>query len=289
MFSKKLSILITTAAVTAMTASMSVTTFAAGWQQDAKGKWYQEDDGSYPVNIGKWIDDDGDGAYQFYFFDENGYLLTNTTPPNAVSTQLPYKEINEYGQLVSFGHVVSTSIKDNFVRGTGIDLNFADETYNEYGINRTAVEMLLNSREQNTVYGEVSDQNGMVTYSNGFVVKYPQDLTLKGITVDTTKGTMANKLFFKFYFDSHYPNDRVTDTEEKEIFLRELQLPLSGSVCNNTVDHVAWEMVVGDKELKAYWFCNDTMIMYISDIIRPDQYKYDIPDDLSAGEYSTLK
>ena len=43
-------------AAAAITISMGSTAFAAGWQQDAAGWWWQEDNGSYPVNTWKWID-----------------------------------------------------------------------------------------------------------------------------------------------------------------------------------------------------------------------------------------
>ena len=55
----------------AMTIGSSVTSLAAGWQQDETGWWYQQKDGSYPANTW-WQDEDG----MWYLFDENGYIYS---------------------------------------------------------------------------------------------------------------------------------------------------------------------------------------------------------------------
>ena len=57
--------------------SCSFTALAASWQQNTTGWWYQEDNGSYPVNTWKWIDG------KCYYFDGNGYMLSNTTTPDG--------------------------------------------------------------------------------------------------------------------------------------------------------------------------------------------------------------
>lgn len=43
---------------------------AAQWEYNNSGWWYQEDDGSYPVNTWKSI------SGKWYYFDGNGYMLT---------------------------------------------------------------------------------------------------------------------------------------------------------------------------------------------------------------------
>lgn len=60
-----------------MSMALSQITFAGEWKSDEAGQWYQNDDGSYPVNTWQWIDGNGDGVAESYYFDENGYLLTN--------------------------------------------------------------------------------------------------------------------------------------------------------------------------------------------------------------------
>lgn len=82
---KKLRLLITTIALSTM---MSVTALAGEWKQDSKGWWYQNNDESYPVNC--WQEING----KQYYFNDSGYLLTNTTTPDG-------KQVNSNGELVS--------------------------------------------------------------------------------------------------------------------------------------------------------------------------------------------
>lgn len=48
-----------------------------GWQQDRTGWWYQNADGSYPKSTWQLIN----GKY--YYFNERGYMLSNTTTPDG--------------------------------------------------------------------------------------------------------------------------------------------------------------------------------------------------------------
>lgn len=66
-----------------MTLIMSSTALAGSWQGNETGWWYQNDDGSYPANTWQWIDGDGDGISENYYFNENGYCLMNTTTPDG--------------------------------------------------------------------------------------------------------------------------------------------------------------------------------------------------------------
>ncbi|MBE7728068.1 MAG: hypothetical protein E7244_27875 [Enterocloster citroniae] len=66
-----------TALAATMVVGSAMTSRAAQWQQNTTGWWYQEDNGSYPVNTWKWIDG------KCYYFDANGYMLANTTTPDG--------------------------------------------------------------------------------------------------------------------------------------------------------------------------------------------------------------
>ena len=50
-----------------MTAMLSMTALA-DWKYDGNGKWW----------------DNGDGYCEFYFLDENGYVLTDQESPNNI-------------------------------------------------------------------------------------------------------------------------------------------------------------------------------------------------------------
>lgn len=71
-----------------MMATMSMSAFAGEWKQDPgrpaeqngiSNWWYQNDDGSYTKGGSQWIDGKCDGISENYYFDEDGWLLINTT------------------------------------------------------------------------------------------------------------------------------------------------------------------------------------------------------------------
>ncbi|MBQ7534005.1 MAG: hypothetical protein IJT43_00115 [Stomatobaculum sp.] len=51
---------------------MAASVYAAGWQWDANGWWYQRDDGSWPASA--WEKIDG----EWYYFYDNGYMAHDT-------------------------------------------------------------------------------------------------------------------------------------------------------------------------------------------------------------------
>ena len=74
-------------AITAAAASVIAVSpvFAAGWQQNAEGWWYGTDaaNTSWYSSGWQWIDGNGDGTAECYYFDANGYMLANTTTPDG--------------------------------------------------------------------------------------------------------------------------------------------------------------------------------------------------------------
>ena len=59
-----------------LSVSMSMTALAGQWKQSGTD-WKYEDNGTYPTNTWKWIDG------KCYYFDGNGYMLSNTTTPDG--------------------------------------------------------------------------------------------------------------------------------------------------------------------------------------------------------------
>lgn len=57
--------------------SMSMTAMAGQWKQDHIGWWYQKDDGSWYANCWEWIDGNGDGVAECYYFTPDGYLVVD--------------------------------------------------------------------------------------------------------------------------------------------------------------------------------------------------------------------
>lgn len=88
-----------------MAAGSATTAFAGQWKQDATGYWWDEN-GTYPKNEWKWIDGNGDGVSESYYFGSDGYLLTNTTTPDGYT-------VNADGQWVENGVVKTQGTKSS--------------------------------------------------------------------------------------------------------------------------------------------------------------------------------
>lgn len=83
MMKKKIVLLLTSVAFAAV---MNVTAFA-GWQQNGAGWWYSTntDNSAWHSNGWQWIDGNGDGISECYYFDQNGYMLADTLTPDGYS------------------------------------------------------------------------------------------------------------------------------------------------------------------------------------------------------------
>lgn len=95
--------------------SMSTTAFAGTWQQNDQGWWWQEDDKSYPTERWEWIDGNGDGIAECYYFDASGYLLTGTTTPDGYT-------VNSNGAWVDHGLIQEKALTpsaDAYVKDIG--------------------------------------------------------------------------------------------------------------------------------------------------------------------------
>lgn len=84
------------AAVALLWGVNGVIAYAGSWQQNGYGWWWQEEDGSYPVSAWKWIDGDGDGISQCYYFNPEGYCLMNGFTPDGF-------QVNEKGEWIVGG------------------------------------------------------------------------------------------------------------------------------------------------------------------------------------------
>lgn len=82
---------------TLVSITMTVPTFAA-WHQDTNKKRWINDDGSLAANGWKWIDDNGDGIKECFYFDANGYVLTDTRTPDGYM-------VNSKGEWVVDGEI----------------------------------------------------------------------------------------------------------------------------------------------------------------------------------------
>ena len=76
-------------AITAlMVTGASMNCYAAGWQQNQNGWWWQYDDASWPAATWQWLDGNGDGTAECYYFDGNGRMKTGIQVINGIEYNL---------------------------------------------------------------------------------------------------------------------------------------------------------------------------------------------------------
>jgi len=100
-----------------------------------------------------WIDADGDGTRECYYFDTNdGHMYVSTTTPDGYT-------VNEKGQWTENG-IVQTKTRTN-ITNTQTNENadnipaYDPAGYLPNGLSKTAFLMANNTRDQNKVYGEI--------------------------------------------------------------------------------------------------------------------------------------
>lgn len=176
-----------------------------------------------------WIDADGNGAQECYYFDTNdGHMYVSTTTPDGYT-------VNEKGQWTVNGVVQTKARTNNTNTQTTENANnipaYDPAGYLPNGLSKTAFLMANNTRDQNKVYGEIrvvtpdeyltyiarieageieagalrGKGSGLtVYYKNGFCVYYPKKGTNTSKTVSTGKpyggaeyypGTLIYKYF----------------------------------------------------------------------------------------------
>lgn len=89
---------ITAACTAALTGIMTITSFAGIWRSDSNGWWWQNDNGSWPMNTWQWLDGDNNGISECYYFDAHGYCLQATKTPDGYY-------VNENGAWTENGQI----------------------------------------------------------------------------------------------------------------------------------------------------------------------------------------
>ncbi len=96
---------------------MAAETLAGQWVSDETGKWWQNEDGSWYTDGWQWLDTDGDGVSECYYFDTDGYLLTDTETPDGY-------QVNANGAWIVDGAVQSQGSATQFA---GVDTQTTEE------------------------------------------------------------------------------------------------------------------------------------------------------------------
>ena len=81
--------MITACAAAALTAlSMNTLVFAEQWKENDTGWWYDNGNGTWPSSSWQWIDGNGDGIAECYYFNKDGYCLMNGVAPDGSSVNV---------------------------------------------------------------------------------------------------------------------------------------------------------------------------------------------------------
>lgn len=60
-----------------MAAAFATSAYAGTWVKDDTGWWYRDDNGGYPAGEWRWIDSDGNGTAECFYFYSDGYMAHN--------------------------------------------------------------------------------------------------------------------------------------------------------------------------------------------------------------------
>ena len=98
MFKRKMKMTAALSAALMMSVMAAIPGFAAGWQKNSTGWWYgtNADNSTWYANGWQWVDGNGDGVSECYYFDGNGYIVTNGTTPDGY-------QVNGDGQWIQNG------------------------------------------------------------------------------------------------------------------------------------------------------------------------------------------
>lgn len=171
----------------AMITAISTTALAAGWQQNATGWWYgtNADNSQWYSNGWQWIDGNGDGTAECYYFDQNGYMLANTTTPDGF-------QVDQNGAWIVNGSVqVQSALSGTEIMNEGktadgfprLDGLYLDTTWKDYYFVHTAEDgtLQLYFRREDGSEGELylkmaylgdgkwSDGDGSILNTNAWI------------------------------------------------------------------------------------------------------------------------
>lgn len=185
----------------ALSMLMSSTAMAATWRTGAGENqsrwWYDNDDGSYANSGWQWIDGNGDGIAECYYFDSEGWLLVNTTTPDG-------HQVNADGAWTENGVVQTQNAAVTNASNNEVSL---DGQYNYYMSAFYVKNEQTNSYE---LYKETKRFDNMVTWVSAydeiwnerFSIGQAADLMDLDIYVQTVG---ENKIM-------HYGNSDMEDT-----------------------------------------------------------------------------
>ena len=134
--------------------TMTITSFAGTridgtqgqWKRNEIGWWWENVDSSYPVSKWEWLDGNGDGVAECYYFDEKGYMAANRDVGGYW--------VNADGQWVDMYGTVQTKVVNNGLNNMPVaqnDINNISVSQNNVDSDNVP-EMFLPNGEPNMEY-----------------------------------------------------------------------------------------------------------------------------------------
>lgn len=171
------------------TLTLSFVCFAGSWKQDAKGYWYQNDDGSYPKNTWQWIDADGDHIAYCYYFDAEGYCLLNQKTPDGYILSSSGEWIFDEVYLPATKIVNTPDVDANVLPYLAVSIHYAMfDPFNEkksFSVDFTKKQP--NDEQTSQIFSVLSDpyyaENNFPDYAAKFLKAYDSEGT-KAIALD---------------------------------------------------------------------------------------------------------
>lgn len=212
---------------------MTTTAFAGTWKAGAAPNqnkwWYDFDNGTYAANGWYWIDGDNNGIAECYYFDANGWLLTDTTTPD--------------GHMVNAnGAWIENSIIQ--VRETGENITASQDTA-QMQTSESAIDLSWLRNEDGTINWDLSAadgedwcENNGVDYSldSSFDVSAYYVRSVNSWAQNSARGAARKQLIDRYHIPCYLGN-YITE-ESSEIGKFDYTVTLPAGITESEVDGV---------------------------------------------------
>ena len=237
-----------TAAIVGITAACALGTTteaqAGQWKKDTTGYWWQNDDGSYPTSSWHWLDGNGDGISECYYFDGNGYMAANTTTPDGYT-------VDGSGAWVVDG-VVQTQTSQN----QAAQEQTSDTAPEKYPLITTAVKekyVNLLNKGVDELFRVMGETEGYDIFGITQYTYWLPDHDWESLSFWVIDGKVQSIRVFRMYYPLALLNEEQLnlDTVNQTYSLEDINRALGGGGYYNTDGAVVWKI---SNEYPIYYF-----------------------------------
>ena len=200
---------------------MPVIVYAGEWKQNDYGWWWQNDDGSYPVSCWEWLDGNGDGVYECYYFDKRGYMATDKDVSDG-------SHINSDGARIYKGEIQTRRVTADVINRMEVEkqiLILINQERQSHGLSQLAKQEELRdnaevrAREQAEIFGHTRPDGSL--FHTALTVNYVQageNICYTHVVNRTTEGEIAQLAVSNWLAsEAHRKNILALDWKETAI------------------------------------------------------------------------